>query len=88
MEACNRTMIATHQASFPYADKILKDWHEADVTSMEDVRALDEIHRNTSRNQAVSQAGPKEKSNAFHNFEQRNYDYDKLESHLRQKTRR
>ena len=27
-EACNRTITQTHEASFPYTDKILKDWRK------------------------------------------------------------
>lgn len=84
LEACNRTMMATHQASFPYANKILMEWSRLKVTSMEDIRALD------ARHQAMAQSERREKgresrSNAFHNFDQRSYDYSQLEHRLLQK---
>ena len=31
IEACSRTLLATHQASFPYANKILEDWKRLGV---------------------------------------------------------
>ena len=44
LEACERTMEHTHTASFPYADKILFDWAENKVNSMEDIHKLDRLH--------------------------------------------
>ena len=41
-EACRRTIMATHQPSFEYADSILKKWHERDIRSLNDVARLDE----------------------------------------------
>lgn len=41
LEACRRTMLATHNPSFEYTDKILKNWKTKHVTNMEDVAALD-----------------------------------------------
>ena len=42
LEACNRTMEATHTPSFPYADKILSEWKKAGVRTVRDVAVLDE----------------------------------------------
>lgn len=80
LEACNRTMEATHAPSFKYADKILTEWKKAGVRTMEDVRLLDEKHQNRSRRErsAGKPAAAKKSSNQFHNFEQRNTDYDAL----------
>ncbi len=44
VEACNRTLTATHTPSFQYADKILEGWKKAGVRSMEEIRKLDEQH--------------------------------------------
>ena len=38
LEACGRTLLRTHEPSFPYADRILADWHRAGVRTMEDIR--------------------------------------------------
>lgn len=93
VEACNRTLLATHQASFPYANRILEDWKKSGVRNTADIRSLDKNFHAAS--QAVGQNKPagqpnsgKAGSNSFHNFEQRSYNYDDLESRLLDKNRR
>ncbi len=82
LEACGRTMTAIHKPSFEYTDKILAAWRENGVRTMSDVKALDQ-----KRGQKKEQKAGKQKSqlrgsagrpNQFHNFEQRDYDYDEL----------
>ncbi len=91
--ACNRTISAIHTPSFRYTDKILSDWKQAGVRTKADVEALDE-KRSKSRaqgtggqaqggrssgGQGAGQAdGGRRKSNQFHNFKQRDTDYDAL----------
>lgn len=41
LEACRRTMLATHNPSFEYTDKILKNWKTKNVTNLDDIKALD-----------------------------------------------
>jgi len=88
LEACQRTVMQTHQSSFTYTDSILKSWHENQVTSMEDVAALDTAHETSSGSKIRSLASaPRQKNrsrtgNRFNNFQQRDYDYDKLEKEL------
>ena len=41
-EACRRTISATHQPSFEYADTILGRWHQNGVKHLADITALDE----------------------------------------------
>jgi DnaD/phage-associated family protein len=81
VEACNRTLSATHAPSFQYADKILEGWKKAGVRSMEEVRKLDEQHADRMRNgehkQVQNQKG-KRGQNQFQNFPQREIDYDAL----------
>lgn len=136
LEACKRTIEATHAPSFSYAQSILKGWYENKVGSLDDVRKLDEIH--ARKKQAAQSTGapsakaapgsypsagsvsagksagnapagkpagsaPAGKSgayagtnvlgsqrprstNKFHNFEQRSYDYGKLEQALFKKS--
>lgn len=45
LEACNRTIEATHAPSFKYADKILSEWRKAGVKNLSDVEDLDMIRR-------------------------------------------
>lgn len=93
IEACSRSLLATHQASFPYANKILEEWKKLGVKSMADIRRLDEKRRAATspaskpETKATRSSGPKS-SNQFHNFEQRTYDYGDLESRLLDKNRR
>lgn len=81
LEACRRTIAATHQSSFAYTDAILSDWHKNQVHNMNDVQALDAAHARNHK----SSLPPKEiarRSSKFNNFNQRDYDYDKLEQVL------
>lgn len=73
LEACNRTLEATHSPSFRYADKILSEWKKAGVKSLKDVGALDK--KRQGRRPAQKE---KAKTNQFHNFEQRDTDYDSM----------
>ncbi len=73
LEACSRTLEATHSPSFRYADKILSEWNKANVKRLSDVTVLDEKHQSRARRSV-----PKKAVNQFHNFEQRDTDYDAL----------
>lgn len=108
IEACSRTLLATHQASFPYANKILEDWKRLGVRNTSDIKHLDDKHRSTASATSGSAAGSSAgyaqgqtrkgasgtttrkgtSANQFHNFEQRTYDFNDLESRLLDKTRR
>lgn len=79
-EACKRTISATSKPSFEYADSILTNWHNNNVHTLKDVAALDEVFNKTKRMTAAPSPAPKR--NKFNNFEQRTYDYDKLEKVL------
>ena len=82
-EACNRTIEFTGQASFKYADCILDRWSKAGVSTLEDIKALDDKH---NANAAAKSASKVKKlpasSNKFNNFSGRNYDYSSLEKQL------
>ena len=77
-EACKRTISATHQPSFEYTDSILTNWHKNQVHTLADISALDAAYTK-SRKPAAKEAP---KRNKFHNFNQRDYDYDELEKML------
>lgn len=84
-EACSRTVLKTGQASFPYADSILKKWHEQGVRTLDDVKAADEKYSQQSRETARgAERRPATKSatsapNRFNNFTQRDYNFEELE---------
>lgn len=86
-EACSRTITAIHQPSFEYVDGILTNWHQNQVTSLKDIKNLDDQHekkrkeKNTSSQEGSQQSLPP-KRNKFANFNQRDYDYDQLENLL------
>ncbi len=88
--ACNRTIASIHNPSFQYADKILSDWKQAGVRTKADVEALDEkrVKIKSQGGGAAEQGQPKygqsqdsgrrKSNNQFHNFKQRDTDYDAL----------
>lgn len=80
-EACKRTISATQKPSFEYADSILTNWHNQNVHTITDITALDDAFNKTKRSTVLTQA-PAAKRNKFNNFEQRTYDFDKLEKML------
>ena len=77
-EACNRTIAKTHSPSFAYADKILEDWSKKKVRHLNDIKPLDTEHAKTK----VKKQPKTIASNRFNNFDQRDYDFDRLEKEL------
>lgn len=87
IEACNRTISATHQPSFEYTDRILTNWHKAGVKELTDIDSLDQDFRKTRKAKTTSAGtnGPSNKAaanNTFNKFPQRTYDYEQLEQQL------
>lgn len=80
-EACRRTIAATHQPNFKYADSILINWHNNNVHSMKDVEALDASF-SKNKKAASTRAVNSTKNNKFNNFNQRQYDFDEYEKML------
>lgn len=78
LEACNRTMKQAPNGSFNYADKILTQWHKKGVRILEDIKMLDQQHlaKNVGSKKTVT---PIKSNNKFINFEQRDYDFEKIE---------
>lgn len=85
--ACDRTLTMIHDPNFSYANSILFSWHEAGVRTKDDIAAADEAFnkkRTEAADKKVSDSKkPSQtktaKSDKFHNFEQRKYDFDQLE---------
>lgn len=73
--ACEKTVLATDNHRFEYADSILNNWYKAGVHHKSDIQLVeDNFHRNKSPK--VSQ------SNKFNQFRQNQYDFDALEKEL------
>ena len=87
-EACKRTIQATHQPNFKYADEILSSWKRNNVRHLEDIAALDAAYQESKSNHAktsgartVARTAPSSK-NRFTSYPQRSYDYTELEKQL------
>ena len=80
-------MNAIHQPNFEYTDSILKNWLSKNVTSMNDITALDANYQKEKERKKKQPAKPKavvSSANKFNNFESRNYNMDDLERRLLQ----
>lgn len=78
LEACERTVMATDRHRFEYADKILSNWNKAGVCHKPDIEKIDAgFHAN--RKKAASTSVPK---NKFNQFQQNDYDFERLEREL------
>ncbi|HJD34514.1 MAG TPA: DnaD domain protein [Candidatus Mediterraneibacter tabaqchaliae] len=80
-EACRRTITATHQPSFEYADSILTKWHGKNIRHLKDITALDEEYQ---KERTAGKAAPRARAAArnLNNFERRSYDMESLEEQL------
>ena len=83
-EACSRTIMKIHSASFEYADTILTNWKDAGVTALSDIEKLDAMHAKEAVKSPGKKKGGKSddkpgQSSGFNGFNQRKYDYDELE---------
>lgn len=83
LEACNRTITATHNPSFEYADSILQNWRVKNVQTRNDVTSLDALFHKEQSFQKASAVRPKATpAKNMNNFERRSYDMDSLERRL------
>ncbi len=82
VEACTRTILATKQPSLQYADRILQSWQKANVHSLNDIHKLDLAHEQSKTGKTSPKAPKAATGTKFSNFEQRNYDFESLESQL------
>ncbi len=86
LEACDRTVLATDNNRFKYADKILKNWKEKNVSSVSDIENLDkerERNKSNKQNTKPSYVAGENSTNMFNRFTQRNdIDFDELEKRI------
>lgn len=73
--ACEKTVLATDNHRFEYADSILSNWHKAGVHHKSDIRLIEEnFHK--------SRVAKFSSNNKFNQFSQNQYDFDTLEKEL------
>lgn len=73
--ACERTVLATDNHRFEYADRILGSWYKAGVRHKNDIQPLDESYRRTQSSRPAT-------TNKFNQFKQNEYDFDALEEEI------
>lgn len=85
-EACNRTIMNINKPDFKYADRILESWHNAGVSTLAEVKALDTTHALMNpRPSEGSRPAPMTKSAVSYNsYPQRQYSSQEL-SNLEEK---
>lgn len=76
-EACERTVLATENHRFEYADKILSNWKNAEVHHKADIQKIDELYQR-KKNAAVF-SRQQSVNNKFNQFKQHDYDFDAIE---------
>lgn len=81
-EACRRTITATHQPSFEYADTILTKWSVSQVHHLQDIAALDAAFQKEKSSQKAAGGKQKPATKNLNNFERRAYDMESLEEQL------
>ena len=83
LDACKRTITATHQPSFEYTDSILTNWKKNNVHTIEDIKRLDNAFSKSKKLKLnTTDSDSQVKRNKFNNFSQRKQDYDQLEKLL------
>ena len=82
-ECCERTVLAVDSHRFEYADRILSNWKEQNVTSVREIKELDKAFRNKPKNggSGSGSSGTSAKS-APAKFPRQNYDFATLEKEI------
>lgn len=75
LTACDRTVLATDNHRFQYADSILGNWQKAGVHHKSDIKPLDDSHRCAKSSRPVN-------VNKFNQFKQHDYDFDAIQQAL------
>ncbi len=80
-EACNRTVLATENNRFQYADRILERWSQSGVHNTKDIKTADMAFER-SKASKVTTPKPNTATAIYNQFPQNKYDYDQLEKEL------
>lgn len=86
-KACEKTIMGTGQVSFPYADSIIEKWNSSNIKTIEAVNKEEKEFEETKKIKASQKENLKKqnfqpqpvKQNRFVNYEQRQWDFEKME---------
>ncbi len=82
-EACNRTVLRTQNNRIPYADGILKRWHDNGISTMEQVAAADAGHADARKSSGNGNGtGNGASAKAAGSWEQNEYDFAAIEKSI------
>ena len=93
VEACNRTIVTIHEPNFKYVESILLNWKKAGICSTKQLPDYDKAFQkdHDDRRQARPSDSPDKpvkkasgRNSGFHNFQEREYDYDDIARRLRE----
>lgn len=79
-EACERTVMATDNHRFEYAEGILSSWKKENVHRKSDIQRIDELYQKRKQQKVPVVASTT--GNRFNQFPQRDYDFEELEAKL------
>lgn len=81
-EACNRTIIKSGKPSFSFANRILTDWSQAGIRTLEQAKAADEEFKAKAKSQSKRSASSANViiPNKFNNYAQRQYSQEELDA--------
>ncbi|WP_035296947.1 DnaD domain protein [Clostridium sp. MD294] len=99
LTACEKTILQTggNGNMFKYADTILKDWHDKNIKTIEDVEISDKnfqsskIQNQNTKSKATNSKQNKNatiKQNRFVNYKQREWDFEELERLARERLKK
>lgn len=90
VEACNRSVLQAKGAnpSLKYIDSMLTDWHNQNVTSLSDIKKLDEDHQKNRDASKKSETGSRRQKSPDFDYSQRSYTDEELKQQERQKLHR
>lgn len=71
VESCNVTMMNIGRANYNYINSVLKTWHKNDIRTLEEAKNFKLVFNDKSKTSV--------RKNRFANFEQRNWDFEKIE---------
>ena len=79
IEACQRAS-ASNKINFRYINGILTNWHENHVSTLADIKRLEQQHMEQPKPANRQSAGRKVQNLPFNDFNQRDYDNQELEN--------
>lgn len=77
LTACEKTVLAVDSHRFEYTEGILSKWHKNGIRTLNDIKNAEEAFQKSKASHSAGKAG-----NSFHDFPQRDYNFDELEKEL------